>query len=517
MGRGAEANGESNAGGHPKAAGAGLVRNYLLMTLGFSFNHATVVTVIALATAHLGPVLGAYDLAVFNAVYVMTGLGVQGPVVERLGLKGALQAGTMLYCLYVISFLAATLCEPGSRLQWIIAISGAVLGGFGAGFLWSAQGAYFTVNAELYAQAANIPSSMATAQFSGSFAFWYLATEVATKILASLVMGSDWGGEGAEHAVFVLFTIMSAISAASIVFIRDLRSPRAVPADLPLEAMGESDAAQEELPMDGAVGEEPPSELGEAAADVAAGKGKAKAGRFSGKSSRAIDLMRTEPKCLLMAPTQMSFGFVAAMLNGWVNGVAVKEGIGKHNIGYLIALSTSCAAVSSAVFSWYTTRSSQIQTNAGPAKASDWLFIGKTGPMLTGAVCYATFGVILLVLPLDELGQWAYLLPIYVVQGIGRGNFESTNKAVFADFFPGSKAEPAFANFVIWSGLSMTIGYFILPHLSSAVSSLMCVFSAVAGGLCYKVAERLHVGETAAQLKDPGLLETTAGTDEQML
>lgn len=40
--------------------------------------------------------------------------------------------------------------------------------------------------------------------------------------------------------------------------------------------------------------------------------------------------MRSDPKCLLMAPTEMSFGFVAAMLNGWVNGVAVKEGIGKQ-------------------------------------------------------------------------------------------------------------------------------------------------------------------------------------------
>ena len=204
------------------------------MTLGFSVNHATVVTVIALATAHLGPVLGAYDLAVFNAVYVLTGLVVQGVVVEKLGLKGSLLAGTMLYCLYVLSFLAATLCEEGTWLQWIIAIGGAVLGGFGAGFLWSAQGAYFTVNAELYAQAAQIPASMATGQFSGTFAFWYLATEVATKILASIVMGSAWGGEGLEHAVYVLFTVMAGLSAACLLAIRDLRASDA-PAELALE------------------------------------------------------------------------------------------------------------------------------------------------------------------------------------------------------------------------------------------------------------------------------------------
>jgi hypothetical protein len=85
------------------------------------------------------------------------------------------------------------------------------------------------------------------------------------------------------------------------------------------------------------------------------------------------------------------------------------------------------------------------------------------------------------------------------VQGIGRGHFESTNKAVFADFFPGSKSEPAFANFVIWSGLSMTIGYFILPHLSSAVSSLLCVFSAVVGGVCYMVAEREYCSTQPTQ------------------
>ena len=57
-----------------------LQRNFLLMTVGFSVNHATVVTVIALATAHLGQRLGAYDLALFNASYVVTGLAAQGAV-----------------------------------------------------------------------------------------------------------------------------------------------------------------------------------------------------------------------------------------------------------------------------------------------------------------------------------------------------------------------------------------------------------------------------------------------------
>jgi hypothetical protein len=45
------------------------------------------------------------------------------------------------------------------------------------------------------------------------------------------------------------------------------------------------------------------------------------------RNCSSVQLMRRDPKCLLMAPMQMSFGFVAAMLNGWVNGVAVERGV----------------------------------------------------------------------------------------------------------------------------------------------------------------------------------------------
>jgi hypothetical protein len=95
--------------------------------------------------------------------------------------------------------------------------------------------------------------------------------------------------------------------------------------------------------------------------------------------------------------------------------------------------------------------------------------------MLVGSCAYVFFGLLLLgdLHSPEELGQWSHLLPLYIAQGVGRGNFESTNKAVFADFFPGSKAEPAFANFVIWTGLSMSIGYLAIPHVHLAALSVL--------------------------------------------
>ena len=41
-----------------------------------------------------------------------------------------------------------------------VAITGALIGGVGGGFLWTAQGAYFGKTAEAYAIAASIPKEV---------------------------------------------------------------------------------------------------------------------------------------------------------------------------------------------------------------------------------------------------------------------------------------------------------------------------------------------------------------------
>ena len=307
----------------------------------------------------------------------------------------------------------------------------------------------------------------ATAQLSGTFATYYLATEVGAKLLASLVMGSAWGGAGAEHTVFALFTLLAGLSAMSLLWISPLQ-PQQAAADLNLVAVG------------------PEPEPGAAAAEPSELRGVGVGG--SRKANSAVQLMRRDPKLLLMAPTQLAFGFAAAEQNGWVNGVAVTQGIGGQNIGYLIALSTAVAALASALFSSYTKGR------------------GKRGPMLLGAAAYTLFGLALMVLPLADLGQWNCLIAVYSIQGIGRGSFESTNKAVLADYFGGAQAEAAFASFVIFSGLSMAMGYAALPHIPREVSASLCVLSAAAGGVCYLVAERLDGRERdgAALLRRDG-------------
>eukprot|EP01047_Picozoa_sp_COSAG01_P033457 COSAG01_NODE_2464_length_7647_cov_2.339428_2_plen_422_part_00 len=49
-------------------------------------------------------------------------------------------------------------------------------------------------------------------------------------------------------------------------------------------------------------------------------------------------------------------------------------------------------------------------------------------------------------------GKWRCVCAVSLIQGLGRGIFESTNKSVIADFCPPPRTEAGFASFVILSG-----------------------------------------------------------------
>ena len=65
--------------------------------------------------------------------------------------------------------------------------------------------------------------------------------------------------------------------------------------------------------------------------------------------------------------------------------------------------------------------------------------VPKVVPMLAGSACFALVAAVFLV-ESDEriITQRPLLFGLYVVIGVGRGVWESTMKAVFADFFGSS-------------------------------------------------------------------------------
>ena len=76
-----------------------------------------------------------------------------------LGVKWGVFVGLICYCYYIASLPVA-----GGVYYWtssaggidFVLFSGAVIGGFGGGFLWTAEGSYFAQAAAEYARLSNI-------------------------------------------------------------------------------------------------------------------------------------------------------------------------------------------------------------------------------------------------------------------------------------------------------------------------------------------------------------------------
>jgi len=159
----------------------------------------------------------------------------------------------------------------------------------------------------------------------------------------------------------------------------------------------------------------------------------------------AVALWR-DPKIWLVCFTNLSFGFSASWLNGYVNAHFQKMALGSSKyVGFNAALTASITAVSAKLYC-------RVHPKFRLACIS-W-----------GSSCFlAVAGLSLVTWPNDEgPGGWGWgILVFYILQGLGRGVYESTNKTVFADMFPDDKTAGAFANCMMQSTTSSAIGFML--------------------------------------------------------
>jgi len=117
----------------------------------------------------------------------------------------------VLYCFYVGCFLAATLFP---QFEKVIAFTGAALGGIGAGFLWIAQGNYFTEASKRLAIDLGQDISKSTSYLAGIFGFMYLSFEVLLRISSSiLIKFIDW------RKIFTIYTCVACVTTFGMNFV----------------------------------------------------------------------------------------------------------------------------------------------------------------------------------------------------------------------------------------------------------------------------------------------------------
>ena len=103
--------------------------------------------------------IGSFSLGLFYTCYTICAVFFAPLISSLLGVKWGVFVGLIMYCYYIASLPVA-----GGVYVWtgssagidFVLFTGAFIGGVGAGFLWTAEGAYFTQAAAEYAKLAGI-------------------------------------------------------------------------------------------------------------------------------------------------------------------------------------------------------------------------------------------------------------------------------------------------------------------------------------------------------------------------
>jgi hypothetical protein len=284
-----------------------------------------------------------------------------------------------------------------------VAILGSIIGGVGAGTLWTAQGAFFANTCQHLAEALGEEPASVTNRLASTFAVWYLGLEMAFK--ASFTALTQFGGMS-NGTGFAIYAVLASLATVGMAFANDA-PPTRTPAR----------------------------------------------GSFCAKALGALS-MWTDPKIWLISGSNIAFGFSAAYLAGYINanwlqtaitGATGDAQLAQNLIGFLGALICLIATISSKIFQCLNAR------------------LGSKIPVVAvGSLCFIAIGVLSFIQAPhgDGPGGWGWgIVVFYLLQGMARGVYESTNKSVFADFYSGPKATGAFANAMLQNTAASTIGF----------------------------------------------------------
>jgi len=162
---------------------------------------------------------------------------------------------------------------------WILAVGGGLLGGIGAGSLWTAQGAFFGAICEEISDATGTTLPILTAQLSSTFAMVFLGQECFWKVLFTLLTKY---AKLTFLAAFLIYGVLAAIATVAMFFGKDAK-PKVSAAAQPICA----------------------------------------------KAGAALKLW-TDPKIWLLCGNNLTFGFCAAYLNGYVNSNYTQHALGRR-------------------------------------------------------------------------------------------------------------------------------------------------------------------------------------------
>jgi MFS family permease len=451
--------------------------NFYLFSFLYSVIHGAVDCVLAYSAAELGANAGSYGGFALYLCYTLSSLFLSKMSLTYFkSAKSVILLGLVGMFIYVISFSLAVLF---SSQKFPIFLTGAAVGGLGAGVLWTAQGVYYSINAHEYAKSIHSDEIKTVYSFAAIFAMFYLLVEALLQFLGTTIFliydevsTSSDGGTFQKTWKSIVFGVFTSLAAISIVcfkmYVLEMPSKEASPSGYGRvncdEHTNSNLARTREEPVERNVG-----------SDVL------DSGISSFNAFAVVEAIVFTPKLQLLLPFQISFGFSAGLIQTYINGVIVKDYIGEGYIGLFAGIVTLTAFIIAQPLA--------IISNV-PA-------FGKELIMTVGGLSFAFGGLLLLVLSDKLIASWPIIILYYTIHGIARGIWENTNKAVVAEFFPVlSTRDSAFASIYFASGLSGAIGFVSYQFMSREAIAVMNSAVGIFSIFAFLLANRMHKQES---------------------
>ena len=177
----------------------------------------------------------------------------------------------------------------------------------------------------------------------------------------------------------------------------------------------------------------------------------------------------TDCRSILLAPFVFGFGISTAMFAFFVNDFGVSAHLGDVSLGLLEAFSYFIATISAWPYAY----------------VSNHLIHGQHYVIQFGSLSFLITGVIVFILNNNQLGTWVNLLVLKGIYGLGRGVFEGSCRAAYAEMFVGKDLSTAFSGQTLLAGFSGGICYFIYGALNKDAIGMITVVNGIFAIISY--------------------------------
>jgi len=425
------------------------MRSLILMSASFFLVYTAFSAIQNLSGEFIGAA-GSKSVSVLYFVFAASCIG--GPsIVDYLGARWSLFTGFLFIALYSVASWIATTKQGDNGFQYAVLLPTAALLGFGASFLWTAQGSYLTTASEHYALASGLPQKAALGTFNGIFWAFFQTTQLSGNLLEPLVSDAT---DNSTSAVFLVYAAFAVAGTALIVFLPTLSKVEAAK-----EAIVERGDTSSSLQIDSKDAGTEEKTLCQKFADV-------------------IRLW-TDSRFIWFIPVIILSGFEQGFVWNDFTTYYIQPALGKKDTGYIMAIFGGCDALAS--FSMGT--------------LSDKL--GRAPVLTIGFLCQAA--VIALFMwhgapvagTTEEFWTWGHgwgsLAGAAVLWGIGDAVWNTQISALLGDVFSADTG-PAFANFKLWQSLAVAAAFLYNSEVSTLTKQIIVAASLGTGYLCSLVA-----------------------------